>query len=160
MLFNYISVFLYKIYNSKDSYWSTTNHYSLLTIFSCTISSKLQSLWLVLMIKLIYYVEFVSDDGIMRSGDLCAVLVTGAEGWTFSYTCALCIWICYYIAHCYCEGDYISFDEAAGKWLFCHCNIKKKSGMLLCMLTIRNYCYFFNPVTGSCDYVMLYINSS
>lgn len=60
----------------------------------------------VLMTKLIYYVEFVPDDGIMRSSDLCAVLVTGAEGWTFSYTCALCIWICYYIAHCYCEGGW------------------------------------------------------
>ncbi|XP_058081588.1 uncharacterized protein LOC131229610 isoform X3 [Magnolia sinica] len=42
----------------------------------------------------------------------------GAEGWTCNFTRSLCIWICNYIAHCYCEGGYIAFDkEAVGGFL-------------------------------------------
>lgn len=77
----------------------------------------------------------------MRPSDLCSVFAAGAEGWNFSFTCALCVWICYYIAHCYCEGGYTSFDKAAGKRLFCHCNIKE-SGMFFCMPTNSTYCLF------------------
>jgi len=26
---------------------------------------------------------------------------SGVEGWSYCCTCALCIWICYHITHCY-----------------------------------------------------------